>query len=379
MFRRSRKAEIDQQAGNGADMLAAAFSALPGIAIVVDAKDTIVDVSRGAASLGARSGGRLADLSSPLVHAAEGAKVSISGRDYTVSSASILEDHRVVSLVPVAAPATVSDAGLRQAAQDAQAKLDTLMKSVEKVSAASAAEGASAASLGGGIDEVTNTFEIVAAAAQELDASISEITRQATQSSTEAEAAVERTEAANVTVRQLAESSERIGEVVGLIEEIAAQTNLLALNATIEAARAGEAGRGFAVVAAEVKNLAQQTTKATGDITQQISTIQSTMRDAVEAIDGINSTIKQISSVSTAIAGAVGQQSSATADISRNVLLAAENMRALSENVAAMAAESSDKPETMRAVVDIAREVGDLNKSIARQSDDVMESIRRAA
>src|SRR5947199_633372 len=122
----------------------------------------------------------------------------------------------------------------------------------------------------------------------------------------------------NDRVSQLSKAASRIGDVVELINTIAGQTNLLALNATIEAARAGEAGRGFAVVATEVKALAEQTAKATGEISQQIGNIQSTTRDAVVAIQDISKTIARISEIATAIASAVEEQEAVTQQVSRN-------------------------------------------------------------
>jgi methyl-accepting chemotaxis protein len=145
--------------------------------------------------------------------------------------------------------------------------------------------------------------------------------------------AVEETQQTDDTVRGLAESAGRIGDVVKLISDIAAQTNLLALNATIEAARAGEAGRGFAVVASEVKALAEQTAKATGEIGQQISGIQAATNDSVGAIKEISSTIERLSEISSAIAAAVEEQGAATQEIARNVQQAAQGTQQVSSNI----------------------------------------------
>ena len=135
-------------------------------------------------------------------------------------------------------------------------------------------------------------------------------------------------------VSELSKAATRIGDVVQLINTIAEQTNLLALNATIEAARAGEAGRGFAVVASEVKALAEQTSKATGEIGQQITGIQSATQDSVNAIIEISTTIEKLSEISSAIASAVEQQGAATQNISRNVQQAADGTRQVSTNIA---------------------------------------------
>ena len=149
------------------------------------------------------------------------------------------------------------------------------------------------------------SVESVASASEELSASINDISQQAAHAAGIASRAVSQARETDGTVQGLAQSAGRIGEVVGLINTIAAQTNLLALNATIEAARAGEAGRGFAVVASEVKSLASQTAKATEEISEQIADIQKVAGEAIDAIKGIGSIIGEVNEVATAIAAAV--------------------------------------------------------------------------
>jgi len=172
-------------------------------------------------------------------------------------------------------------------------------------------------------EQAANNVNAVAAAAEQLAGSVTEISRQTARSSTIAAQAADQARITNSQVQGLATAAQRIGDVVKLITDIANQTNLLALNATIEAARAGEAGKGFAVVASEVKSLANQTAKATDDISQQISAIQSETTLAVDAIQAIAKTIEEINQITTAVATAVEEQGAATQEIGRNVESAA--------------------------------------------------------
>ncbi len=183
--------------------------------------------------------------------------------------------------------------------------------------------GQQAGNAAAAVSEASSGVQTVAAAAEQLTASIGEISRQVTQSARITQGAVEDVRRTDRIVHTLEDGASRIGDVVGLITTIAGQTNLLALNATIEAARAGDAGKGFAVVASEVKNLAQQTGRATEEIGGQVSQIQSATRDAVAAIQGISKTIEQVSAIATTIAAAVEEQGAATAEIARNVQLTA--------------------------------------------------------
>ena len=182
-------------------------------------------------------------------------------------------------------------------------------------------------------EQATANVQSVASATEQLTSSVTEIGRQVQESARVAGDAVGQARATNDRVGELSKAAGRIGDVVELINTIASQTNLLALNATIEAARAGEAGRGFAVVASEVKALAEQTAKATGEISQQILGIQSATGESVSAIKAISGTIERLSEISSTIAAAVEEQGAATQEISRNVQQAAQGTQQVSSNI----------------------------------------------
>jgi methyl-accepting chemotaxis protein len=182
-------------------------------------------------------------------------------------------------------------------------------------------------------EEASANVSTISSTANELTASIQEIATQVNRSADIAAEAVAEVRATNQTMESLSHGADRIGEVVNLINDIASQTNLLALNATIEAARAGEAGKGFAVVANEVKHLANQTAKATGEIAQQIQGIQGETREAVEAMGRITAVINQINEMSSAIASAIEEQGAAIQEVARNVDQAAQGTREVASNI----------------------------------------------
>lgn len=182
-------------------------------------------------------------------------------------------------------------------------------------------------------EEASANVQSVAAATEELSSTVNEIGRQVEESARIASEAVEQARVTNDRVTALSEAAARIGDVVELITVIAGQTNLLALNATIEAARAGESGRGFAVVASEVKALAEQTRAATGEIGQQIASIQAATGQSVVAIKEIGDTIGKMSEIASAIAAAVEEQGTATQEIARNVQQAAQGTQEVSSNI----------------------------------------------
>jgi methyl-accepting chemotaxis protein len=226
--------------------------------------------------------------------------------------------------------------------------------------------------------EASDNVSGIAAATEELNASIREIARQVAESARVSQRAVEETQQTDGTVRGLAESASRIGEVIGLISSIAAQTNLLALNATIEAARAGEAGKGFAVVASEVKSLANQTAKATEEIGNQIASVRNVTQDAVRAISQIRGTIDQVNSVSTVIAASIEEQGAALQEIARNTQLAADRTRKASGSVTAVSAETGATTKSAVAVQSAAASLDTEAGHLRQQVDAFMERLRAA-
>ena len=218
----------------------------------------------------------------------------------------------------------------------------------------------------------------VAAASEQLSMTVQEIGRQVHESSGIAEEAVHQASETNANVVELAESAERIGAVVELINQIAGQTNLLALNATIEAARAGDAGKGFAVVAQEVKALAAQTAKATSDIGNQILSMQNSTRNTVEAINRIAATINRISTVSGAIAAAVEQQGAATNEISRNVQNAAEGTTSVTSNMGELANAVAETNASADMVLVASVDVGEKTRQLRGQIDRFLSDVAAA-
>ena len=253
--------------------------------------------------------------------------------------------------------------------------LDSTATNVRSLAADSSGEAAAVANAA---ETATENLETVAAATEELTASVGEIAGQVQASAREAREAVAQAERTNATVETLDLAAVRIGEVVKMISSIAAQTNLLALNATIEAARAGEAGRGFAVVAGEVKSLASQTATATDDITRQIAEIQAAAAEAVGAIRSIGQSIGGIDEKMTAIAAAVEQQRAATNEISRNFQQAAEGTRAVTSTIGNVASLNQQTGQAGAALVESVKQVSADADRLRTAVEGFLGSVRAA-
>ncbi|MGN6285572.1 MAG: methyl-accepting chemotaxis protein [Afipia sp.] len=233
-----------------------------------------------------------------------------------------------------------------------QKSIDTDLGQITDSVAATSQRVTSAASAS---TQTSSNMQAVASGAEELAASVSEISRQASDALNISLQAVEQANETSTIVSGLASAAQKIGDVVQLINSIADQTNLLALNATIEAARAGDAGRGFAVVASEVKSLATQTAKATDEISAQIAEVQGTTTTAVGVIEAITQTISRINEISAAIAASVEEQASVTQSISSNMQVAARGVTDINANMNDIATATRSVDEATRKVKEASR------------------------
>jgi methyl-accepting chemotaxis protein len=265
--------------------------------------------------------------------------------------------------------------GIVRSVSTAAAGMQTTAQSMTSTASDASAR---AATVGAASESASNNVGTVAAAAEELSSSVAEISRQVARSSEIASKAVGDAESTNVTVRALSTGAEKIGEVVKLIHSIAAQTNLLALNATIEAARAGESGRGFAVVASEVKALANQTAKATEEISAQVAAMQASTSDAVASIGGITQTIAQMSEITVSISTAIEQQGDATREIARNIQSVAAGSNEISTHIGGVTTAAAATGSAASDVLSNARELDNQSGMLRTAVDEFLTKVRAA-
>ncbi len=265
--------------------------------------------------------------------------------------------------------------GIVRSVSSAAAGMQTTAQSM---TATASDASARAATVSAASQSSSSNVGTVAAAAEELSSSVAEISRQVTRSSEIASKAVNDAERTNGTVQVLSTGAEKIGEVVKLIHSIAAQTNLLALNATIEAARAGESGRGFAVVASEVKALANQTAKATEEISGQVAAMQQSTSDAVAAINGITQTIAQMSEITVGISAAIEQQGEATREIARNIQSVAAGSSEISSHIGGVTTAAEATGSAASEVLSNARELDNQSGMLRSAVDGFLAKVRAA-
>ena len=280
-------------------------------------------------------------------------------------------------------------AGMRQMADGFEAAVGgiigmvsssaTELQATAQTMTATATETASqSTTVAAAAEEAASNVNTVAAAAEELGSSVQEISRQVAGSAELAQLAVHEADQTGALVQELSAAVARIGDVVGLISSIAGQTNLLALNATIEAARAGAAGKGFAVVASEVKALAEQTAKATSEISGQIARIQASTGQAVTSIGGITGRIREINGVATSIAAAVEQQGAATQEIVRNVSQAAMGTGEVTSNISGVAGAAEETGAAASQVLGAASELSRQSEHLAAEVGRFLATVRAA-
>jgi methyl-accepting chemotaxis protein len=255
---------------------------------------------------------------------------------------------------------------------------DELQNSASSMSTIAVGTTDQSARVAAAAEQTASNVQTVAASAEQLSSSIQEISRQVTQSSSIAQNAVGQAGRTEAMVGRLVEASQKIGEVMALIQTIAGQTNLLALNATIEAARAGDAGRGFAVVANEVKALSSQTAKATEEITSQIQAIRDATGSTVDAIREIGTTIGQMNEITGSIAAAVEEQGAATNEIARSVQQAAQGAQEVMQNITGVREASGKVNAAATLVLNAAAQLTSQSEQLESETGKFLGNIRAA-
>lgn len=253
-----------------------------------------------------------------------------------------------------------------------------LLQTAQSMSRAAEQTSTRSTAVAAAAEEASTNVIMVASSAEELGASVEEISRQVMQSSQMSSSAVAEADRTGAVMRELAQAAARIGAVVELINTIASQTNLLALNATIEAARAGDAGKGFAVVASEVKELANQTGKATEEIAAQVNAIQSTTQEAVKVIESVGQQIRSMSDVATGISAAVEEQGIATREIVRNVDQAATGTNSVTGHITDVARTAQETGAAAHEVLSASSALSDQAKQLEVEMRRFLETVRAA-
>jgi methyl-accepting chemotaxis protein len=265
--------------------------------------------------------------------------------------------------------------GIVEAVATASQEQDTTARSMASISEKTS-EKASFVSTAS--DEAMNNVQTVAAATEEMSKTIDEITQQVASASAASKKAVEEVGNSNTQMNVLADTANKIGEVIELISGIAEQTNLLALNATIESARAGEAGRGFAVVASEVKELAGQTTRAAEEIVQQIEDIQTATKQASVSLENVGQVIGTVDEISTAISSVMAEQGDATREIASSVHLAADGTRKVNENIASVTSASQEVGTASNSLMSSASELSEQADQLKTEVTNFIDQVRVA-
>ncbi|GMP10416.1 MULTISPECIES: methyl-accepting chemotaxis protein [Bradyrhizobium] len=255
----------------------------------------------------------------------------------------------------------------------------TMRETAQTITRVTADASSRAGTAANATEQASHNVTAVAGAAEELSASVVEIGRQVRQSAGAVEQTGQRTEKSISEIESLAAATQRIDGVLNLIQAIAEQTNLLALNATIEAARAGDAGRGFAVVAHEVKALAGQTAKATAEISENVSMIQASTRNAVDAVREIGGAVREINEVTSAIAGAIGQQDAATREISSNAQSAAQGNETLVANITSLRDAIGETDTAAASVLTAAGSLTETADTLSREVETFFQNLRAGA
>jgi methyl-accepting chemotaxis protein len=381
--------DIDAQFGATATRVGAAVLVLVlvagGITFLVSGNVT-GSLARLRAKMEAIAGGRL-DVG--IEEASRGDEVGAMARSLEVFRKGLAEAEEL-RLAQEAAKAEAAKArrdALDRMANEFEATVGTIVGSLtgaatemqstaQSMSALAGEASREATSVAAGALQASANVQTVSAATTELSASIGEIGHQVTRSAGIAAQAAEESRRTDETVDGLAKAAQKIGEVLGLIQTIAAQTNLLALNATIEAARAGDAGKGFAVVANEVKSLAAQTAKATEEIAAQIAAIQGATGNAVSAIRHVGQTIGEINEIAAAIAAAVEEQNAATKDIARNVEQAAAGTEEVSVNISGVNRAAEETGSAASQVLASAGELSRQGEHLKVAVDGFLQAVR---